>query len=702
MSQSSKSHETVTRLKELLFDRENRELNSLAGRIAELQARAGSDEQFQHSVAKVLKGALEQVEKSGPQLKDVSEAMAPMVLRTLDRELKSQNRQDQIAGIIYPRLGEIVRSYVASAVRDMMEKINRRLEGGLGRNRFMLWLRSAASGRTMAEQALADTAKLEVLEIYLVRRGSGELIHHWERDQPTTSSAAQHGANRDTLISGFLAAITAFAEEAFEADKESLRTVDFGDHRIYIRGSPDYLLAAKCTGSAPESIEQLLDRALLRVLEEHREIERDLGGGDTGAAHEKLLGDLAGDLDAQISERASAASRARTARTLKSLAAIIGLPILAFGAWYYYVSWTTQELQLRANQVLAGIPALKGYPVSAHVERGGSRIWVTGLAPNEETLRTILETLKAAAPSSQLSDAMSVLPTLDVETRLGEEALKRAIDGARRKLGALAADLATAQDRAPDGAEREALAMAEAATRRGAGDINRGDHRDGELVGAVRRAVLELRGAAERLGAVAGVEVRWPADVPNEALDGAASLMLAAERISVLVGVLEQRRAVVPIAKQIDTVRDRMAERIAELEKRLEQLRPPAPTPRAMLAAFISGHAIFFGNDVDYRNSATALSTLDQLAPLVKAAGAIVRIVGYTDETGSATRNSPLAQARADRVLADLVARGSSRSSFIAVGRANGSNLAPGTGAESPNRRVEFEIAFDGEKGVPQ
>ena len=55
--------------------------------------------------------------------------------RTLDQELKSQSRQDQIAGIIYPRLGEIVRSYVASAVRDMMETINRRLESGLGQNR---------------------------------------------------------------------------------------------------------------------------------------------------------------------------------------------------------------------------------------------------------------------------------------------------------------------------------------------------------------------------------------------------------------------------------------------------------------------------------------------------------------------------------------------------------------------------------------
>lgn len=708
MSQSSRSHETVARLKELLFERESREIDTLADRIAELQKRAGSDEQFQDAVTKVLKGALEDVEKSAPYLKDVSEAMAPMVLRTLDRELKSQSRQDQIAGIIYPRLGEIVRSYVASAVRDMMDTINRRLESGLGQNRVGLWLRSRSSGRSMAEQALADTQRLEVVEIFLVRRGSGELIHHWERRPPGVAASARQGDNRDTLISGFLAAITAFAEEAFEADKESLRTVDFDDHRLYIRGSPDVLLAAKCRGTAPEAVEQLLDEALLHVLDAHRRIEREAmaqtssaGPVDTTHAHETVLTEVAGDLDTRIAERLRSSSRARGARTLKLLAAMIGLPLLAFAGWHYYVGWVTRDLQIRANAALAEIPALKGYPVKAHVERGGNRIWVTGLAPDDATLRTVLGRLKVVAPLAELSDAISVLPTLDVDARLGVEALKRAVNSARRKLGALAADLATASERTAETAEREALTAAEAATRRVIGDLGMdGAAGSGEaLERTIARAVVELRTSAERLASLAGVGVQLPAPVPASVVDGAEALTLAADRIVTLVAMLEQRRTVVPVVKEIGTVRDNMAERIADLERRLEQLRPPPPSPRELLAAFARDHAVFFGTEADYRDATAAARALDALAPLVKAAGTSLRIVGYTDETGSAARNSPLAQARADRVLADLVARGVPRAMLIPVGRANGVNLAPGTGADSPNRRVQFEIAFDGERG---
>lgn len=698
MSQSSRSQETVTRLKELLFERESRELDTLGDRIAELQKRAGSDEHFQHSVAKVLKGALEDVEKSSPQLKDVSDAMAPMVLRTLDRELKSQSRQDQIAGIIYPRLGEIVRSYVASAVRDMMETINRRLESGLGQNRFMLWLRSRSSGRSMAEQALLETQRLEIVEIYLVRRGSGELIHHWERREPGAAPVSGQGSNRDTLISGFLAAITAFTEEAFEADKEALRTVELGDHRLFIRGSPDHLLAAKCRGAAPEAIEELLDEALLHVLDEHQVIEREASEADAALLHEHLLGAVAADLDIQISERLRSTSRARAARRFKVLAVLVGLPLLVFAGWHYYVTWVTQDVLRNVNAALAEIPSLKGYPVRAHVEQGGNRIWVTGLVPDDATLRAVVTEVKARAPAAELTDAISVLPKLDMDARLGVEALNRAVDGARRKLGALATDLAAAQERVTDAQERSALTTVETTTRGAIGDIGKAGSAD-ELGQSIQRAAKELRSAAEKIGGLAGIDVQWPGAVPTNSTDAAEAVTLAAERITLLVATLEQRRTVVPVFKQIDTVRERMAERIAELERRLEELRPPPPTPRDQLAAFVRGHALFFGSEADYRDPVAAGRTLDALAPLAKAAGVMLRVVGYTDEMGSAARNSPLAQARADRVTSDLVARGVPRATLIAVGRANGVNLAPGAGADSPNRRVQFEIAFDGERG---
>ncbi len=208
MSQPTRSHETVARLKELLFDQESRELDTLAGRIAELQERAGSDQQFQRSVAKVLEGALEQVEADRQSHLDVSEAMAPMVLRTFRKEMASETTKAQIADIMYPSMGQMVRRYMASAIQDMMEDINRRLDAKFAQNPVLSALRSVFSRRSLAQQAIADAQRLDVVEIYLVRRGSGALIHRWEQIAPGVSSSGDGsvrvGGNRDALISGFL------------------------------------------------------------------------------------------------------------------------------------------------------------------------------------------------------------------------------------------------------------------------------------------------------------------------------------------------------------------------------------------------------------------------------------------------------------------------------------------------------------------
>ncbi len=44
-----------------------------------------------------------------------------------------------------------------------------------------------------------------------------------------------------------------------------------------------------------------------------------------------------------------------------------------------------------------------------------------------------------------------------------------------------------------------------------------------------------------------------------------------------------------------------------------------------------------------------------------------------------------------------LVEKGIARDRLVTVGRINGPDIARVTGAGTPNRRVEFDIVFDGE-----
>jgi outer membrane protein OmpA-like peptidoglycan-associated protein len=75
----------------------------------------------------------------------------------------------------------------------------------------------------------------------------------------------------------------------------------------------------------------------------------------------------------------------------------------------------------------------------------------------------------------------------------------------------------------------------------------------------------------------------------------------------------------------------------------------------------------------------------------------VVRVVGYTDGLGGADRNSPLSLSRANKVESDLIAAGVPRNRLIVLGRTDLRNISNDEGAGSPNRRVEFEVGFEGE-----
>jgi len=131
---------------------------------------------------------------------------------------------------------------------------------------------------------------------------------------------------------------------------------------------------------------------------------------------------------------------------------------------------------------------------------------------------------------------------------------------------------------------------------------------------------------------------------------------------------------------------------------RLEILAAPGPlSPRERLEAFARANAIFFASDTAYRDTDAAAETLDRLARLMRGSDLLVRIVGYTDNRGGAQRNSELAEARAARVRDDLIARGVPGDRIVAVGRPDGVSLSDAVGETSPNRRVEFEVGFEGE-----
>lgn len=154
------------------------------------------------------------------------------------------------------------------------------------------------------------------------------------------------------------------------------------------------------------------------------------------------------------------------------------------------------------------------------------------------------------------------------------------------------------------------------------------------------------------------------------------------------------RAEIIDLQAQLDKKSDELRERLAELHRITQD-------PLLKLSQWTATHAIFFADETNFRDEDLVTQTLTELRGLLEASGARIRLIGYTDPTGTAEGNDALAAMRAEKVAAELMKLGVAKDRLKVLGRPRGMLLSYDKGPFSSNRRVEFEIAYLGEPTQP-
>lgn len=682
----------------------------LASRIDAIAERVGSDDSMVRAVSSVIDRAL--VDAEAHRHDDVASAVAPLVVRTVRTEIR--NSRDEIVEVIYPMTGQMVRAYVASAMKDLVAEVNRRLE----QNPMMLRLRSITTGRSMAELAIADTQRLNVEELLLIRRGSGELIARW----PEQSDAAR-ASNHDHVLGGVLTAINSFVSEALESNENALRQIDLGQSCVYLRASPSLLLAAKCGGTAAGPVEQVIDAAFLTTV-------AHLGAaGDADAQYE--LAGLGTQLTTNIAAKHDELSNpAGSVSPLKVLAVLIGLPLLAWIGWSAYVRYETGRVRDIATAIIETSGDIRGYPTRLTVTPRGKFVMLTGLAPSSEAHAALTRRLAAALPGTEIDNQIAVLPApgpdaspdianlrrqlAELGNELPRQIASRALDRATESLAAASLDLEQLRGLVARGnaaAPAEITAALEeigatravvTATRSALASVIPGSDPAAAIAKTLSERTAGLTAAVDTLAhspIASGMTSAKPPASAKASRTGDGSLASSdyatgAERLA---GQTQRLSSVATALKHAALVR---AEIPPPAPPAAPVIKAAEPTALDRLTRFIAANAIFFTNETDLRDATVANAQFDALATLVREAGVFLRVVGYTDVRGPQSRNSSLSQKRAQVVFDALVARGVPSETMVAVGRESLNDISPDAGPNSANRRVEFEIGFAGEGGT--
>lgn len=387
--------------------------SQLTSRVDQLFSQVGTEDRLRHSIARVLDKALREAEIS--KHRELADAMSPLVIQTIDAQIDQS--KPRLIAMLYPEIGRMVAQYVQSAMRDLVENINRKLNGQKP-------TADAALGVTAGETALAQANGLELVELFLIRRGSAELVQHWLRP-------GEKSAKDDTLMMrNYLAAIVDYAEAAFQSGQTQLRTVDIGSDRVFFRTSADLVLAARCQGTPPADIETRLDEGFLRVMEQLAQPVSTTASSHDNARPEIVLEpafpSLAQRIDRDLARGAVVANEgnvapAGTAKAggfgrLYGLAAAILLPLAAWIAWTTYTSIQTSKTRQIIDVALKSTPQVQGYPVLTTIDRGGRAYRIEGLVPDAETRQQLTARLQRELPNATGSFGLAVLPEMQRPT----------------------------------------------------------------------------------------------------------------------------------------------------------------------------------------------------------------------------------------------------------------------------------------------
>ncbi len=336
--------------------------------IAEIDAKVEraetrwTEDELRETVAVVLADALRDAGRTDREA--LIRAIAPNIISTVRGEISSAH--PEIIEALSPRMGKLISAAVAKAT----EGLQRQIDDAVPIDLWIASLKSRLTGTSSAGWVIREEDGFRVIEAFLIERGSGLVL---AQDRPAGADTSDPVALDDDLLGGMIAALDAFARDAFGGGGiDELRQLTLSAGTIYLRASPTKILALRCTGIAPPKIVDEIDHLLDHVISRLQE-----GGEDVLPA--RLL---AVDVVPVAGEGGLSG-----AAVVGKIAAVIAIIALTGLGHFVLEKANTDRWTGAALDIAHTHPAMTGYPVDA-IHLGGT-ITLTGLVPDEETRNAI-------------------------------------------------------------------------------------------------------------------------------------------------------------------------------------------------------------------------------------------------------------------------------------------------------------------------
>ena len=407
MTSAAGQNREIEQLRKLLFQTEAARLEALGADVALLQQYIGSPDRLQTATADILVAALERAEVVRP--RELANVIAPSVVSAIRSEIR--NSRDLMVDALYPITGRLVSAAVANAFKELVARLEQRLNALTSTELWIGRIKSLATGRPISEFVLANARPPRVNRLLMIERGNGRLVADWRREETSDERA--------DLLSAMVAAILEFSVQAL-AGEGNLQQLDFGGREIVLRASPRFILAAECIGPLRPVDDARINSLFFDAIEN---MDRGL---DCDPA---MLASLASSIEADP------AANPKPRRGGKVVLFVLAALVAAGLAWLASIYLTRTLLEQRTNEALLELvgkePLLETFPLRLDFDHRNRSVSVSGIEPSEVETAPLVDALARAAAPYRVVSRIGVVPGTEQSAALlaDIDALRRSVTG---------------------------------------------------------------------------------------------------------------------------------------------------------------------------------------------------------------------------------------------------------------------------------
>ncbi len=206
-------------------------------------------------------------------------SLAPLIGKGLQAQINDE--KDKIVDALYPVIGSTISKYMAESMKELVHKINTKIEEAFSFKKYFTRLKNKALGNSNSGLEDKSTIHADPQSIYLIHKKTGVVILDSHKDGSENSQ--KH------MVGGMFSAITSFVNDWIEKEGENkaVDSIEYGDSKVIFEASGSLIIAVVVNFGDTQALRLNLRSQLADLhLAEHQFIENF--NGDTQSVPERI------------------------------------------------------------------------------------------------------------------------------------------------------------------------------------------------------------------------------------------------------------------------------------------------------------------------------------------------------------------------------------------------------------------------------